>query len=367
MSSIKDNRKQSSQGPTYYTEATQAGNVSPQFMQDVADQFGVPEDGIFNPYDYISQKNYKLNRRGQASYQEDLARLTYLADLRQQQFQNEYNSPENQAKLMREAGLNPDLQGLQGSSASAAGPSPSGSPMDNIPNNLQQATNVIGIINNVASLVTSMLSGGIGISQAFTSQLSSDMSLMSQAMDLFSTYGKQGFDVHKLPLSRRVKGMLNSQFGSLGFQNIANSRSTYANDLIAALFQSNFNRYSKEFNKFYNAPDYDGNQTIDLADWSYVWEPLAKFAEESLSYDFKSKSYSSKNELDFQSTTSSDGSSLGTMRGMSEREKSNQASFSENLRGPLREVVDRLKKNNSPWSNFALIALYLVCQLGNIN
>lgn len=364
MGSIKDNRKQSSQGPSDWMVSTQAGNDNPQFMHTLYDQFGIPEDGIFNPYDYISQKNYKMNRRGQASYTEDLARLTYAAELRQQEFQNQYNSYENQSRLMREAGLNPDLLGVQSSGASATGPTSGANPMSGIPTNLQQATNAVGIISNVAHLVTSMLQGGLGISNAFRQQLSGDMSLMTQAMSMMYDYGMKGFGAFNMLPNRVRKRLFNSS--GQAYDNIKVGKHTEANRLVTALFQSNYDRYSKEFNPYYSGKDLNGDDFIDLQEWSEVWKPLADYASRAISADFRSSAKRSENERDYQNTVGPNGESLGYMRGEVDKESFSNNRFSQDLRQPIREVVSNLRKSDTPWSNFALIALYLVTSLGGL-
>lgn len=366
MGSIQDNRKQSGQDNLHqgYSSATQAGNYSPQFMDDLVSQFGIPEDGIFNPYDYISQKNYKMNRRGQASYNEDLARLTYAADMRQQQFQNEYNSPETQARLMREAGLNPDLLGVQSSGSSAAGPAPGANPIAGMPTNLQQATNAVGIVTNVASLVTSMLNGGLGISNAFRQQLSGDMSLMTQAMSMMYDYGMKGFGAFSM-LPNRVRKRIFHSSGQ-AHENIQVGKQTETNRLVASLFDSNFNRYSKEFNPYYAGKDLNDDSFIDLNEWSKIWKPLAVFAERAIKGEIEVKAKSAENDRDYQNTVGPHGESLGTMRGEAQKEIFSNNRFSQDLREPIREVVSNLRKSDTPWSNFALIALYLVTSFGGL-
>lgn len=366
MGSIKENRQTSGEDNLHYgySDATQAGNYSPQFMQDLVSQFGIPEDGIFNPYDYISQKNYKMNRRGLASYNEDLARLIYASDLRQQEFQNEYNSPENQARLMREAGLNPDLLGVQSSGTSASGPTAGANPMAGTPTNLQQATNAVGIITNVASLVTSMLNGGLGISNAFRQQLSGDMSLMTQAMSMMYDYGMKGFSAFSMLPNRVRKRLFVPAYRAN--ENIKVGAEAEANRLVTSLFNSNFERYSKEFNPYYVGRDTNNDNYIDLNEWSKVWEPLADFASRAISGEFEVKAKTIENERDFQNTTGSSGESLGVMRGESQKESFSNNRFSQDLRQPIREVVSRLRKSDSPWSNFALIALYLVTSFGGL-
>lgn len=363
--SISDNRRKSGQDNLNqgYSTSTQAGNMNPQFMQSLNEQFGIPEDGIFNPYDFISQKNYRMNRRGQASYTEDLARLQYAAELRQQEFQNEYNSYENQARLMREAGLNPDLMGVQqGQSASA--PNAGANPMSGIPTNMQQATNAVGIVTNVASLVTSMLQGGLGISNAFRQQLSGDMSLMTQAMSMMYDYGMKGFGAFSMLPNRVRKRIFNSS--GQAHDNIKYGSQAESNRLVTALFDSNYERYSKEFNPFYSGKDVNGDNFIDLNEWSKVWKPLADYASRAISAGFESKAKSAENERDYQNIEGSNGESRGTMLGELDKERFSQARFSQDLRQPLREVVSNLRKSDSPWSNFALIALYLVTSLGGL-
>lgn len=78
--------------------------------------------------------------------------------------QNEYNSPENQARLMRDAGMNPDLLGTQGVESSA-------SPIQDVNG---MSPNVGDELMNGVSQVRDFASGILGLFQ-FASGLAKDM------------------------------------------------------------------------------------------------------------------------------------------------------------------------------------------------
>lgn len=85
----------------------------------------------------------------------------YLANVQAMALQNEYNTPSAQAERMREAGMNPDLQGL-GDVAGAAG-----LPEDT--NNTLPNTNDTDQLMSIASGFMNAFTGAFGLLQAFGS------------------------------------------------------------------------------------------------------------------------------------------------------------------------------------------------------
>lgn len=118
----------------------------------------VTKDDLINPYDLVDPSNYRLNRRGQSQYQADLQKALYMAQLQQQHYQNEYNSPVQDFQRQREAGANPDLLGLSGQS-SASGPSASGNPMEGIQTNGEVASTIVSSIMSAIQAASSIYFG----------------------------------------------------------------------------------------------------------------------------------------------------------------------------------------------------------------
>lgn len=142
------------------------------------------DSGEFNPYDIIDQSMYKNTARGKMAYQEDLAKLLYLAQINQENRMNEYNSPSEQVKRMREAGINPDIVGVENMGATnVAGYQ--GNPMDGTKSTLDSITDIFGLITSASSMAMSMVSGFSSISMDKISKFSSALSAGDALFGLF--------------------------------------------------------------------------------------------------------------------------------------------------------------------------------------
>lgn len=317
-----------------------------------------PTDGRFNPYDYINQSSYKTNDRGQAQYAEDLAGLQYLAEMSQQDWQNaynearvaderayqekitadnraynermiaedrEYNSYANQVKLMREAGLNPDLLGVSpgtsqtpiasgqatGTNSSAGGPNVSTNPMQGVRSPLERAGNLVSVIGSIAQTAMSVSSGALSLEGIGLSNLSSAVSSVSSLMDIGDSFsGSNVSDLFStLPVSRsmqrKLKRFYDSQSSSPRF-----SKSNI--DFNRSMLHST-NNYNKDLvNPMVNPLDYDGDGLQTTKDWNYVWQPLfeaeydllqAQLSSETKKSDYESAKYDFESSgLDVQKT-----------------------------------------------------------------
>lgn len=103
-------------------------------------------------WDYVglSNKAKDANNEYERLYNE------YVAGIYQMQEQDKYNSPANQAKLEKEAGLNPDITGISGSGVSS-GFTPPNAGMNPALNGASPAQNAIGVISSVLSFATNTL------------------------------------------------------------------------------------------------------------------------------------------------------------------------------------------------------------------
>lgn len=225
--------------------------------------------GDFNPYDYVNVDDYPNSARGRARYQEDLSRLLYLAQIDQENRMNEYNSPSAQAARMREAGLNPDILGVENHGATnVAGYQ--GNPIDGVPSNMDIFTNIIGVVSSVGSIASALMSG---IPEFESRNIENIGSSISSAGSLWSLFDSAGL----------VGG------------------SEVSPNMIADLLPSLPNRYRKRISKAYNrflesnggkasvnrslasALNSKGesnrarvnplNQEIDDKTWSKIWKP----------------------------------------------------------------------------------------------
>lgn len=229
----------------------------------------VPQNDDFNPYDYIDQSNYKLNRRGKAQYQEDLAKLLYMAEINQENRMNEYNSPVNQAARMRAAGLNPDLNGVDNLPATnVAGYQ--GNPLDGVSSNGQLAGDVLGIVGSVASMAASIVSGvqsfqlssiqgitsAVGAASDFLNLLDSDPMQVSQS-DFISSLPNLSRNQRK-KLQRVAQSYIDSDRGNTSY----NRRQSDWRSSVGALNAA-----------FVDPRNKDRFTEISQEEWTKIWQP----------------------------------------------------------------------------------------------
>lgn len=320
----------------------------------------IPSGERFNPYDYISQDDYRGTKRGQAAYQEDLARLQYLADLAQQDWQNaynearvaddrEYNSFANQAQLMRDAGLNPDLLGVSPGTSQSA-PSVDGSdvktnPMAGMPTNLQTAGNIVSIIGSVAQTAMSLYSGGLSIIGQSLNNAASLFSVVNSAYGTTDNVVGTALDAglaSAFPLSRSMRKRLERFYNQENRTERSNSKRFR---LFADKMSNEKDYYTKKLNPLEYPRDYDNDDFISESDWSYVWEPIFQKQAEILENQLDASSKRSETDVDRADYESSE---LETVSA---------------LREPFKEVVKRMKDKYDEGSDFwgyALSALYVL-------
>ena len=142
-----------------------SGNSSPNWRDIVSgDPSVTSREDIINPYAVVNPRDYALTRRGRQQYESDLARVVEFQKQQQAAYEEWYNSPEQAAIREREAGLNPDLIGLD-NAGDASSPEVSDSvPGQGLPTNGEMALNVV---NGITSVISS-LSSVAGLATAFT-------------------------------------------------------------------------------------------------------------------------------------------------------------------------------------------------------
>lgn len=330
-----------------------------------------PESGIFNPMDYINQSDYRLTRRGQAQYQEDLAQLQYLADMRQQEFQLNYQDPASEVERMRKAGLNPDLLGLSGATAPAGPSGTQGANLGSLPNNLQQTQSVFGIIQNVMSMTSNFVGGALNLSNMFLSNMSNEANTLYSLIGVQDIASYRNIDLGKLPLSRRLRRKLDRVPFSSRVGGIQNNKGvTDFYDSSTSYMESKAKHfahvYDKRFNPSGEVDDKGFPYGGTLEEWADVWKPLANFAYNSFGHNQAAQYGKAKSDDEYYNTTK-DGISIGGHRADAEisgyNETKAQNDFLSDLRGPLRQSASKLKElsdKGNNWATFALIALFFV-------
>lgn len=109
-------------------------------------------DDIINPYELVNINDFKRNARGQALYQHYLAMAQEYANRQQASYDEWYNSEQQQVARQDDAGLNPDLLGIEPATAPET-ESVGAVPGANLPTSGQIAFDAVG---SVASLVATV-------------------------------------------------------------------------------------------------------------------------------------------------------------------------------------------------------------------
>lgn len=119
---------------------------------------------IINPTQFVDISQYTNDAEGRAAYQSDLLAAQTLAKQQEAAFLDWYNSPDQMALRERDAGLNPNLVGLDGVSSGSQTDPPSGSPLDGVMSDeqirAQRIQNFTSILSGFSSLIGSISSVG---------------------------------------------------------------------------------------------------------------------------------------------------------------------------------------------------------------
>lgn len=107
----------------------------------------------------------------------------FISGIYQQQQQDLYNSPSNQAQLEKEAGLNPDLTGVSGSGATGGMTPPNAGPNPAL-NGVSPAQSAFGVITQVLGFATSTLQSIETIKGLSSSRIGQNLSNISSFMDV---------------------------------------------------------------------------------------------------------------------------------------------------------------------------------------
>ncbi len=171
-------------------------------------------ENVSNPYrDLLENNSYQQTfwdkvgnwigfNTKEDNYRLELERLARETDfkLQLQNVTDHYNSEASQAARQREAGINPDLNGVSSESATSSGPStPDSSALSNI-ESLTTADEVMPIIGSISNIVTTAIgniSGLVGLFQNVNARkLANDASMIDNiksAYDFGYHQSEQGF------------------------------------------------------------------------------------------------------------------------------------------------------------------------------
>lgn len=335
------------------------------------DESLIPDSGIFNPFEVLEPGLYGTGAKGQREYEHDLALLQYLADLRQQEFTNEYNSPANQVRLMREAGLNPDLHGLEGVSDSSSVQSPGFTGAD-IPSPLENFTNVFSIVSTTFSLATSLMTGGLSMFSGLADIDAKNISNVSSLLGLGQQLAGMSQPVSPVVGSSDIMGdsiispVLSEPNLALNPRNMRALRRMWSSISGSPQATRDFWSTSKEAEEArqetaklvsspYSADDF--NEMVEC--FRPVTKAIADNLLSSLRVDskkiqFDDDYYNNANNLGLGSiSASSDYASRALAR--------DQDTMMNQMKRPLQSLIKNLDQKASEgknWANFALISLY---------
>lgn len=331
----------------------------------------IPETGVFNPYDYLDSNDYLNTAIGNRNYQHDLAGLQYIAALRQQEFENEYNSPSNQVRLMRDAGLNPDLLGIDSVSDSSSLDDPNFSGAS-VPTRAQEVMNIFSVVSSTFSMASSLMTGGLqmfsGLADLDAKNISNVSSLLGLGKDYASmsqpsslVYGSSdilGDSIQasllsepNLPLSPRNQKRLKRLWNT-----ISNSPQA-SGDFWSSSKEAEEARQetAKVISSPYNADDF--NEMVEC--FRPVTKAIADNLSSSLSLDSKKLKY---DDQYYRTALENDLAEISAGSDFASRQLArDQDTMMTSLKKPLQSLIKNLDKKASEgknWANFALISLY---------
>lgn len=331
----------------------------------------IPSTGVFNPYDYIDSNDYLNTAIGNRNYQHDLAGLQYIAAMRQQEFENEYNSPANQARLMRQAGLNPDLLGLDSVSDSASVDDPSFSGAS-VPTQAQEVMNIFSVVSSTFSMASSLMTGGLQMFSGLADLDAKNISNISSLLGLGKEYASMSQPVSleygssdimgdsiqasilsepNLPLSARNQKRLKRLWNT-----ISNSPQA-SGDFWSSSREAEEARQetAKIVSSPYNADDF--NEMVEC--FRPVTKAIADNLLSSLNLDSKKLKYDNQY---YDSALANDLAEVSAGADFASRALArDQDTMMKQMKRPLSSLIHNLDKKASEgknWANFALISLY---------
>lgn len=329
------------------------------------------QTGITNPFAEVDPANYRMNRRGKLSYQQDLAEAQHLAQMQLMMYQNEYNSPSAQRDRMVEAGMNPALHGLSGEpSAGMAGvASPDTS---SIPTNGELVQRGLGMVSTVVSMTNALSSGFLGLSKAVTDISGGKIANTGRLAELANTFAPamlMGVDgISNLEnaddwndVDGRIKHFVdNSGLGRKDRKRLSE-------------FMHRFSMTPDAYNRAYSAYTASGESRAgyakslvsptgvgaEFADLLHALQPLARAEFEIAKHQISGQLYGAQNTEDYNRTFDAVGAAQAD--NSENKARKGEADIQEIVRKGALSTLDNLKKameNDKWWAAPALTAIY---------
>lgn len=278
------------------------------------------------------------------SYRLELERLAneFDADLQLQDITNEYNSEESQANRQREAGINPDLNGVD--SAAATSDKPKGADSSNLSNieSMTTGQEIVPLVQTFSSVLTTALgdvSGMIGMFQDTTSRHLANQSQMLHSMEYAYDFGgkvmEKGFSTGAFDAAAKEANLANAVLKdgkwvdkATGLELLPEERAVGSYDAFLNRFGFKNNRLSKKLWNSYRSGAMDflngeigrrkqfqnHNELVEaqvetktneakgfeVDNLNPVFQPLAPFIKDNFEYCIKADYYANRNFAEFE-------------------------------------------------------------------
>ena len=318
-----------------------------------------------------------FTKEDEAKYNVEMAEAQWLAQLSLIDYQNQYNSPEHQALLMKQAGLNPDLTGLTGVQPSADGSAPSAaSPSGSNPTEvIGQAASIFG---TVVSLTNSIAAGAVALGGKILDNDIKNLDKVGKTLELGTDIASQikprPLEDYSLVLDDGTTVLDASKVvADYPFRNLGASRRNQRN--LAKVYER-FRQSPMTLSKYYGYQTDVAGKRMKLGEvtsdprfkstdeeiteaWRPYTKAMAEMTREMLSDKTAghrtSRRYSEKSlELglpEMQAIESYSGTKL----------QNDENFLMDRLKNPLYKVAENLETKameGKQWANYMLIALY---------
>lgn len=321
-------------------------------------------------------------KKDEATYNQYQAAAQYYAQLSLMDYENEYNSPAHQAELMRQAGLNPDLQQIGFQSSAGANPTAPVSPAGGQP--MEPIMNAVSIFSTAMNVATGLANGITDIVGKVAKNDLANLEVAAKADELASGYALNFAPPMLSTLSEEVDGenVLNPATIMSAFPFDTSGLNRRNRKRIEDLYLRHkkspttiAKRYGlkkqtesdrMEVGKIMSDPRYGASDEEIMKAWQPYTEAMADMLKAELGSKTARHNADNKkasNDLAYENRVDEIG--LPEQRADAEQSdltlrQSNNELMSR-LRAPLYKVAENLEnlaKQGKQWASYALIGLY---------
>lgn len=318
-----------------------------------------------------------FTKEDEAQYNVDMANAQWLAQLSLIDYQNQYNSPENQALLMKQAGLNPDLLGLSGVQPSADGSAPSAAAPSGS-NPLETVGQAASIFGTVISMTNMIAGGAVALSGKM---LDNDIKNLEKVSKTLGVAGDVASQIKPRPLQDYAltlddgstvldasRIVADYPFQSLGAsrrnqRNLAKAYERFRNSPATLSryygYETKVAQERMKLGEITSDPRYGGTDAEIVEAWKPYTKAMADMTKEMLDAQKSGHQVAGRRNrasLDLGLPEMEAASSFSE----AQLNKDNNALMNR-LKGPLYKVASNLESKameGKQWANYMLIALY---------